>query len=72
MRGKKFTGNYCNNCGQKAGAQKLTLAVVVEESLHFFTHFEKGFLYTFWGFISKPGVTSLNYLNGKRKQYQNL
>ena len=38
--------------------------------LHFFTHFEKGFLHTAWGFIIRPGITSLNLLEGKRKRYQ--
>lgn len=67
--GNSFKGNYCSVCGQKK-TEKLTAAVAFTEMLHFFTHFEKGFLYTVWSFFIKPGTTSLNFLKGKRKQYQ--
>jgi hypothetical protein len=68
--GYSFKGKYCPSCGQKAEIDRLTLPVVLAEMLHFFTHFEKGFLHTAWSFTVKPGVTSLNFLKGKRKQYQ--
>jgi hypothetical protein len=68
--GYTFKGEYCSHCGQKAEQERFTPSVVVAEMLHFFTHFEKGFLHTVWSFIAKPGRASLNFLNGKRKQYQ--
>ncbi len=54
----------------KSRVEKFTASIVLAEMLHFFTHFEKGFLHTMWGFIAKPGITSINFLHGKRKQYQ--
>lgn len=68
--GESFEGNFCPNCGQKSTVQKITVPVLAEETFHFFTHLEKGFLYTTWNFIIRPGQTSLNYLAGKRKKYQ--
>jgi hypothetical protein len=68
--GHSFKGKYCPACGQKAEIERYTAKVVLEEMLHFFTHFEKGFLHTAWSFVVKPGITSINFLKGKRKQYQ--
>ncbi len=68
--GHSYTGNFCSNCGQKAEVKRITAAVLVEEILHFFTHLEKGFLHTSWNYIIRPGIISLNYLEGKRKRYQ--
>ena len=68
--GNEFNGNFCPNCGQKATIKRLTISGLVEDTIHFFTHLEKGFLYTTWNFFVRPGNTSLNYLRGKRKKYQ--
>ena len=68
--GHIFKGKYCPNCGQKATVQRLTAAVLLKEILHFFTHLESGFLFTTWKFLVSPGITSLNYVEGKRKKYQ--
>jgi len=68
--GHLFKGNYCPNCGQKATVKRLTFKILLEDTVHFFTHLEKGFLYTTWNILVRPGVTSLNYLKGKRKKYQ--
>lgn len=68
--GKLFEGNFCPNCGQKAEVERLTAAVLLKETLHFFLHFEKGFLHTAWNFIVRPGKASIDFLQGKRKQFQ--
>jgi Protein of unknown function (DUF3667) len=68
--GHHFKGNYCPECGQKASVKRLTAAVLLEEFLHFFTHLETGFLFTSWNFIVRPGISSLNFVAGKRKNYQ--
>lgn len=68
--GKLFEGNFCPDCGQKAEVERLTPAVLLKEALHFFFHFEKGFLFTAWNFIVRPGKASIDFLNGKRKQFQ--
>jgi len=68
--GQSFRGNYCPNCGQKATVKRLTFLALIEDILHFFTHLEKGFLFTSWNFIVRPGITSMNYIKGRRKKYQ--
>ncbi len=68
--GNPVTGSYCSACGQKTAVERFSTSVVIAEILHFFTHFEKGFLHTIWSFIARPGITSLNFLRGKRKRYQ--
>ncbi|HEX5023929.1 MAG TPA: DUF3667 domain-containing protein [Agriterribacter sp.] len=50
--------------------QRLTATALFEDVLHFFTHLEKGFLFTTWSFVTKPGISSLHYISGKRKRYQ--
>lgn len=67
---RHFKGNYCPNCGQKTGIKRITAAVLLEDIVHFFTHLEKGFLHTTWNLLVKPGLVSMNYLEGKRKKYQ--
>lgn len=68
--GTEFSGKYCPECGQKAHVQRLTAKALLNEILHFFTHMEETFFKTSLYFVIKPGLTSLNYVNGKRKRYQ--
>lgn len=68
--GNKFTGKFCNECGQKAGAKRITAAHLLNETIHTLTHYEKGFLHTVWHFLVMPGRASLKFLRGKRKEYQ--
>lgn len=65
-----FKGNYCPECGQKATVKRITGGAVIAEVIHFFTHLEKGFLHTSLSLLAKPGLVSLDYLEGKRKNYQ--
>jgi hypothetical protein len=65
-----FKGNFCPNCGQKATVKRITTTALLADVLHFFTHLEKGFLFTSWSFLTTPGISSINYISGKRKKYQ--
>jgi len=65
-----FEGNHCPNCGQKAHVARLNAKALLDEIVHFFTHIEETFFTTSLHFIIKPGITSLNYIEGKRKRYQ--
>lgn len=68
--GHIFTGNYCNNCGEKVfSPHDKSVYHIVEELFHFFTHFEGAFLTTLKVIITKPGKFSLDYCNGIRKKY---
>ncbi|MDB5198639.1 MAG: hypothetical protein JWO92_602 [Chitinophagaceae bacterium] len=68
--GNNFNGNFCPKCGQKAGVERLSVAGLISETIHSLTHYEKGFFHTIWHFLVKPGTASINFLKGKRKEYQ--
>jgi Protein of unknown function (DUF3667) len=68
--GAPLIGKYCHVCGQKAHVNRLTAKALMEEVVHFFTHAEETFFKTTLHYIIKPGITSLNYIEGKRKRYQ--
>jgi hypothetical protein len=61
---------YCSNCGQKVAGERISFHYIWHEVVHFFTHFEKGFLFTSWGMIVRPGKVVTDFVNGKRKIYQ--
>jgi len=49
---------------------RITASGLFKDTIHFFTHIEKGFLFTTGSFLLKPGISSIQYLAGKRKIYQ--
>lgn len=61
---------YCSHCGQKVNLERISLSYLWEELFHFFTHIDKGFLFTSWKMIVSPGKTPLEYVAGRRKVYQ--
>jgi Protein of unknown function (DUF3667) len=66
----RFSGNYCNACGEKVyhEAHK-KVSHLFEEAFHFLTHFDGSLLTTIKTFITAPGKLSLDYCNGVRKKY---
>jgi len=68
--GHNFKGNFCPECGQQATIKRISAAVLFHDVIHFFTHLEKGFLFTTWQYLLHPGISSINYLAGKRKKFQ--
>ena len=68
--GEKVVGSYCSHCGQKTIEQRISFHYISHEVLHFFTHFEKGFLFTSWSMLTKPGKVVTDFVKGKRKIYQ--
>ena len=68
--GNSFSGNYCNNCGEKryTGHDK-TVSHIVHEAVHFTTHLDSKYLKTLWLFISKSGLVSKEFCEGRRKKY---
>ena len=68
--GREFSGNFCNQCGEKAyREQDKKLSHVVEEIFHFTTHLDSKFLTTLRLIFTKPGFVSKEYCEGKRKKY---
>jgi hypothetical protein len=66
-----FKGNYCNNCGQKAGAERFTLKHLPGEFLHGFFHVHGGLIFTIKELFIRPGVTLRGYISGRRVDYFN-
>ena len=64
------TGNYCSHCGQYFKTKRISLKELLHELFHFFSHIEKGFLYTLKQLIVAPGRMQLNYIEGKRNNHQ--
>lgn len=64
------SGPYCSHCGQKLVVERITIHYVWQALLHFFTHAEHGFLYTSWEMLKQPGRIAINFIEGKRKNYQ--
>jgi hypothetical protein len=61
---------YCSHCGQKVNIPRISFGYVIHEIFHFFTHLEKGFLFTSGSMLINPGYAILSYIDGKRKKYQ--
>jgi hypothetical protein len=68
--GREFSGNYCNNCGEKIYRDHdKKISHVLDEAFHFITHLDGKFLKTFKLYFSKPGLVSKEYCEGRRKKY---
>ena len=66
----EFVGKYCNVCGEKVFTnQDKKVVHLLEEGMHFATHFEGSFLTTIKTVFTNPGKLSLDYCNGIRKKY---
>lgn len=68
--GSSIHGLYCSRCGQKASTGRITFSYLWHEVFHYFSHIEKGFLFTSLHLIYEPGKTVKNFVDGKRKNHQ--
>lgn len=66
--GNSFTGNHCNHCGQKK-AHRLDTKHIIHETVHVFTHADKGIFSLIPMVLFRPGLLALQYVEGKRKRY---
>ena len=63
-------GPYCSHCGQQR-PHRLSLAHVLHEIVHVFTHADKS-IFAFAGqVLVRPGRVVADYLAGRRKRYFN-
>lgn len=67
----EFPGTFCNNCGQKE-THRYSVAHVLHELVHVFTHADKGIFSFAWNILRKPGIVALDLVEGRRKRYFNL
>jgi len=68
--GKPIEHDYCGYCGQEADIERITFTYLWHDLFHFFTHIEKGFVYTTIRMLVSPGKVVIEYVDGKRKKYQ--
>lgn len=68
--GNSFTGNFCNECGEKIYTEHdKSLKHLIEEVFHFVTHFDNKVFRTVGSILFKPGTVTRDYNNGIRKRY---
>ena len=68
--GHAVQGLYCSHCGQRTDSERINFTFLWKEVVHFFTHLEKGFVYTSLQMVIRPGLTVKNFIEGKRNNYQ--
>jgi hypothetical protein len=68
----EFSGNYCNNCGQKYNVPAFTFKHIFDEAFHAVTHADKSFIAFAQKLVINPGKLSYEYIiERKRKKYFN-
>ena len=61
---------FCKHCGQNADIGRISWKYIWHEVIYFFTHMEKGFLFTSRQMVVSPGKSVKEFMEGKRKNYQ--
>lgn len=67
--GSEYSGNYCNNCGQKAKVGRLTFRSVIDNWMYGLTNCDTGILFTCKELFTRPGRMMADYIRGKRVIY---
>ena len=65
------SGSSCNICGQKE-THRYTVAQVLHELVHGFTHADKGIFSFAWNIVRRPGTVALDLVEGRRQRYFKL
>ena len=68
--GSSVVSNYCGECGVPYHVRRISMAGLLEDIFHFFTHFDKGFGYTAKMLIKAPGHMQREYIEGDRIRHQ--
>jgi hypothetical protein len=68
--GFPLTGNFCAHCGEKRfNAHDLSISHVFEHVVEAFTHADVKIMRTLGRLVSKPGLLTREYLQGRRKPW---
>lgn len=67
--GNDFKGNYCSDCGQKSGIERLNLKYLLHNLFHATTHLDAGYIHTIKELTFRPGHFIREYLKGKRSHH---
>ncbi|MEI9921561.1 MAG: DUF3667 domain-containing protein [Bacteroidota bacterium] len=66
----QFTGNYCNNCGEKVRvASDRTLRSLFNDIVKAVTFADNKFARTLWLMLSRPGFVSTEFAHGRTVRY---
>ena len=65
-----FAGYYCPSCGQRTIANyRLSWKDVFSDFIDNVFNLDKGFLFTLWNVLIRPGKVGRAFINGERKKY---
>lgn len=64
-----FSGNYCNNCGQKRLKSRLKFKEIITNTIDLLFNVDKGIVYTTKELTLRPGKVIAEYIDGKRTKY---
>ena len=62
-----YTGNYCPQCGQKAGDQHITWASIRTGVMDLWGMGTRSLPYTLWQLLLRPGYLIGDYISGRRQ-----
>ena len=65
----RFTGNFCNHCGQATDTHRLTMHFIWHDLQHGLFHVDHGIFYTIKQLLIRPGQTIQEFIEGKRIRY---
>jgi hypothetical protein len=60
---------FCPNCGQKIKTPRITYGGLLYDFFHHFVKVEKSFFQLAKGLLLRPGITAIEFVEGKRKKY---
>jgi len=67
--GTPLQGTFCYVCGQKAGHADVSLHDLAHEAFHEFVHLDGKILQTLRMLVTRPGLLTVEFLNGRRARY---
>lgn len=62
-------GRYCHRCGQRDQERRLPLKALLHDVLHDIWHLDHKILQSVWLLIRRPGLLTLEYLQGRRVRW---
>lgn len=67
--GHSGIGAYCGNCGAQYSFKRISMKSLFHDVFHFFTHLEKGFLFTLKQLTISPGAMQRRFIDGDRSRF---
>lgn len=69
--GIELTGTFCYACGEKKlnPSKDYSIVKFLEHTIDSFSHFDSKFIRSFWALLSKPGLLTAEFIQGKRVAY---